>query len=477
MATVPKRLALRVLPALAAACAAIALAATIAQGATVEVGETLGEENFGVLSFQAGAGEDNRLTIAFAKAGDGYLDLTVKDEGAALTVAAGCSGGGGPGEVAHCRMHEPKQPDLVYCGKVCEHTIPGTGWRNTLRIFLGDGDNVFDGGAFPRQSLGFAMDVASGAGNDEITLGGANDEVDPGAGNDRVHTGPGSDRIETTAAPDGPDLYDSGRTTDASADTISYAGRGVPIDVAAPVAGASGEGDLLVGSFEIIGGMADDVIAGGPENEKLYGGPGNDVIVGNRVRGTELYGGPGDDRLSTATAAAESSNLLIGEGGNDSYLGGKGHDEILDSLDVVGEGSPEAAPGPPKPGEEDAAYGGARNDTIMLGAGPDRILGGPGDDLIDGENGNDSLFGGPGRDALVGGHGFDRVFGGRGADQLFSGRTPWPAPVYAFPKAVDDGRDRVDCGPGRDIGLVNPWDRRSRCEKTLLLQRRAAADR
>lgn len=467
MATVVKRLGFRALPALAVAFASLALTAPATQAATVEVGEKLGEDNFAELSFQAATGEDNRLTITFTKTGDGYLDLVVKDEGAALAVGVGCTGGGGPGQVAHCRMHEPKDSDRIYCGKMCERTIPGTSWWNTLRISLGDGDNSFDGSAFPQEYAGFAMDVVAGAGDDEIFLGAGEDEVDPGAGSDRVHTGLGSDRIVATAAPDGPDSYDSGPTTDSSTDRISYERRSVPVHLAASIAGAGGEGDVLVGSFHLTGGSADDVLSGGPENAKLYGGPGDDVLSGSALE-TQLIGGPGDDRLATAGAPRRSFNELVGEGGNDTYVGGEGAEEIFDSY-INWSPSTEVKPVPPAPRDDDVAYGGGRDDTIMLGSGADRVYGGRGDDVIYGQSGNDSLHGGLGQDALVGSFGFDRIFGGRGSDRLFSGRTPQYTPAYALPQAVDDGRDRVDCGPGRDTGEVNPWDRRFRCEETRLL--------
>jgi Ca2+-binding RTX toxin-like protein len=459
---------LHALPALAAVVASLALATATAQGAAVEVRETLGAENKAELLFQALAGEDNRLTITFTKTGDGYLDLAVKDEGAALSVGAGCTGGGEPGQEARCRMHEPKLADYIYCGKLCEHRVPGTSWADTMHISLGDGDNSFDGSAFSQQAPGVVMDVDSGAGNDDIALGAADDEVDPGAGADKVRTGLGADRIEATAAPDGPDLYDSGTSTD----KVTYERRSVPVNLAANLAGAAGEDDTLVGSFHLTGGIADDVLTGGPENEKLFGGPGNDVLSGSRVSGTQLWGGPGDDQLSTAGAPADSLNQLIGEGGNDTYLGGEGVEEIFERYDNW-DGRPEASPAPPSPGDDDVAYGGGSSDMIMLGSGSDRIFGGPGDDEVDGQSGNDSIYGGPGRDALVGAYGFDRIFGGRGADWIYSGRTPWYVPNRTFPKAADDGRDRVDCGPGRDIGHVNPWDRRSRCETTRLLRRRA----
>jgi Ca2+-binding RTX toxin-like protein len=478
MANVPKRLTFLILPALAVAVAAFALAASAAQGATVEVRETLGTENNAELSFQASEGEDNRLVITFTKTGDGYLDLTVKDEGANLSAAAGCTGGGEPGKEAHCRMRESKWPDFQICGRMCAIPIPGTGWTDTMRISLGDGDNSFDGSAFfdqyqPRVD----MNVESGAGRDEITTGGGEDRIDPGFGPDQVHSGLGFDRIKATATPDGPDLYDSGTSTD----KVSYDLRGEPVYLADSTAGAAGEGDTLLGRFHVVGGNADDVLKGGQEIQTLEGGPGNDVISGTRtgpepVGGTHLFGGPGDDQLSTA-GAGESLNHLVGEGGNDIYVGGEGVDLIFENMAHHDWGSkPEPSPTPESAGGDDVAYGEGNRDLISLGTGADRVFAGPGDDEVTGESGADTISGGLGNDQLVGAFGFDRIFGGPGDDRLFSGRTPPNVPNVLFPQATDDGRDRVECGSGRDVGNVNPWDQRFHCETTHLLRRSAATD-
>ncbi|HYG96443.1 MAG TPA: calcium-binding protein [Solirubrobacterales bacterium] len=466
MATVAKRLSFRALPALVAS---LVLATGAAQGATVEVRETLGTENTAALSFQAAAGEDNRLTITFTKTGDGYLNLTVKDEGAALSAGAGCTGGGEPGQEARCRMHEPKWGDAEVCGKMCLRPIPGTSWTDTMWISLGDGDNSFDGSAFSDQfQPKVDMNVESGAGNDEIITGAGEDRIDPGLGSDRVHSGLGFDRIRATAAPDGPDLYDSGT----SIDKVSYDLRNEPVHLAGSTAGAAGEGDTLLGRFHVIGGNANDVLEGGrPQAYVLEGGPGDDVVIGTGPEGAELYGGPGNDQLSAASAGADSLNRLVGEGGNDTYQGGEGAEMIFENMVHQDWGSrPESSPTPESSGGDDVAYAEGNNDTIALGTGADRAYGGPGDDYATGESGADRIYGGLGRDQLVGAFGFDRLFGGPGSDRLFSGRTLLNIPTILFPEAADDGRDRVDCGLGRDVGNVNPWDRRLRCEKTRLLR-------
>jgi glucose/arabinose dehydrogenase len=73
----------------------------------------------------------------------------------------------------------------------------------------------------------------------------------------------------------------------------------------------------------------------------------------------------------------------------------------------------------------DVVYGGAGDDRLVLLAGNDGGYGGAGDDI---------LRGGPGRDAL---------FGGPGDDVFF---------------ARDGARDRVICGPGHDIAVVDAKD-------------------
>ena len=92
---------------------------------------------------------------------------------------------------------------------------------------------------------------------------------------------------------------------------------------------------------------------------------------------------------------------------------------------------------------------GAGDDVVLGRAGADRVTGGAGADTVDGEAGADVLAGGPGDDALTGGPGLDRLFGGPGRDLI---------------RARNGGRDRVDCGPGRDTAILDARDVALRCE-------------
>lgn len=110
-------------------------------------------------------------------------------------------------------------------------------------------------------------------------------------------------------------------------------------------------------------------------------------------------------------------------------------------------------------------FGTVRGDRIRGGAGPDRLVGGRGRDCLLGGAGPDRLLGGPGDDRLVGGPGHDLISGGPGDDRIF---------------ARDGVRDRVECGPGDDLAVIDRFDRIRGCERVKRpkplrpLQRRVA---
>jgi Ca2+-binding RTX toxin-like protein len=91
---------------------------------------------------------------------------------------------------------------------------------------------------------------------------------------------------------------------------------------------------------------------------------------------------------------------------------------------------------------------GTRDDDRLRGTPRgDRIVGLGGNDVINGRKGADSLVGGGGRDRIVGGPGADELNaiagaerGARGADRI---------------RARDGSADLVNCGPGRDVAVVD----------------------
>jgi DNA-binding beta-propeller fold protein YncE len=154
---------------------------------------------------------------------------------------------------------------------------------------------------------------------------------------------------------------------------------------------------------------------------------------------TAILGTAGADRL----AGTPRPNVILGGLGNDRILAGGG------------------------------------SDLVCAGAGNDRVVGGRGNDRLFGQVGNDILFGGPGRDLLRGGSGNDRLFGGAGHDRLVGGPgndriTPGPGrDIVAAGGGNDrifsrDGqRDVINCGPDRDVAIVDAVDRVHRCETVV----------
>ena len=115
--------------------------------------------------------------------------------------------------------------------------------------------------------------------------------------------------------------------------------------------------------------------------------------------------------------------------------------------------SPSPPPPPPPPPtrtpQSSKKTGTARADRLVGTNGPDVISGLAGNDRLFGRRGNDRLLGGVGNDLLDGGPGLDRLFGGPGRDTL---------------QARDGQRDLVDCGPGKDVAVVDRRDVVRGCE-------------
>lgn len=98
----------------------------------------------------------------------------------------------------------------------------------------------------------------------------------------------------------------------------------------------------------------------------------------------------------------------------------------------------------------DRLVGGSRGDRILGRQGPDRIIGGPRDDCLRGGRGRDRIRAGAGADRVWPGRGRDRVHASRGADVV---------------RSRDGRRDRVRCGSGRDLAIVDAQDRTFGCER------------
>ena len=112
------------------------------------------------------------------------------------------------------------------------------------------------------------------------------------------------------------------------------------------------------------------------------------------------------------------------------------------------EPEPEPEPEPPAACAK-TKRGTAGPDRLNGTTAGDRLLGFGGNDRLRGLGGADCLLGARGNDTLIGGSGGDRLEGGRGRDRLL---------------ARDGTRDRIFCGVGRDVAVVDRKDVVRRCE-------------
>lgn len=256
-----------------------------------------------------------------------------------------------------------------------------------LAYVSSDGQNggaVFHGKLFNGDDLRFSDAAQS------ITLGNGGETVAGLAGDDTITGGTGDDRIsggldnDSLSGLEGEDIV-TGR--DGNDDINGGSGSDV-------LRGDSGNDTLD-------GGTEDDVILGGQGNDSIDGGSGNDTILGESGADT-INGGDDNDQIFgfrafeflenhgpyDETRDGNVTNVLNGDGGNDSIVGGEGIDSI-----TGGTGN-------------DSLFGGAGNDTIEGGAGQDNFAGIGGDDLLILRDG-DALFGlevidgGPDRDTLL----------------------------------------------------------------------------
>jgi Ca2+-binding RTX toxin-like protein len=134
------------------------------------------------------------------------------------------------------------------------------------------------------------------------------------------------------------------------------------------------------------------------------------------IRGVALQGDDAPDKV----VGTPNSDLVLGGGGNDRIGGVPGNDCLFGQAG------------------DDRMKGGKNNDLMAGGADDDHVNGGIGNDLIRLQNGNDRAYGGAGRD---------------------------------FIKAQGKGKDRVNCGRGKDKTVVDKRDRvLKNCEKVKVVK-------
>jgi Ca2+-binding RTX toxin-like protein len=214
------------------------------------------------------------------------------------------------------------------------------------------------------------------------------------------------------------------------------------------------------------GGNTDEAIEGTPENDLLSGGSGNDAI--NGIPGDDcLFGEDGDDALdgadgqdfvsggagADAGAGQAGNDTMRGEPGTDAFAGGPGDDNIdggTDADELTGDDDNDRVVAR---GADDRAKGGPGKDRVQGSGGEDMVNGDGGKDTARGGTGDDRVTGGPGNDKVQSQGGEDRVSGGDGKDQIRAGGGNDDV------DSADGFRDKVKCGLGFDVAVVDVKDR------------------
>lgn len=173
------------------------------------------------------------------------------------------------------------------------------------------------------------------AGDDSIVGGAGADYLNSGTGNNTLMGGAGSDTLD---------------------------------------AATSGGGNTL------FGGDGNDLIRGGTGFDQVNGNVGDDTIISHSLTGDWLLGGQGQDSIDASVT--HSNNIINGNLGNDTLLGGSG------------------------------------NDTLRGGQGDDVIHVGSGNAWISGDLGNNTIFGGQGTDTFHAGAGHDVINGWHSGDHV-----------------------------------------------------------
>lgn len=212
-------------------------------------------------------------------------------------------------------------------------------------------------------SLGHAITLNGGAGDDSLIGCAGDNTLDGGSGVDTMEGGAGSDRYyvddindvvkdSSTSAFDRDVVYASLNYTIGNDIEDLYLSPGTALNLSGTgnnfnnsLYGNDGDNTLngLLGNDSLRGGLGQDTLYGGGNDDTLYGGQGNDA----------LNGGGGDD-------------FLYGEEGSDTLLGGAGNDYL--------QGGSSGA------GDQDVLRGGDGNDVLRSGSGTTTMYGGAGND-------------------------------------------------------------------------------------------------
>jgi hypothetical protein len=324
----------------AAVVAYAVLPAVVATAATVSVRASSLPDRGGQdeIAYVAQPGEHNRVTMQFGADGPGSATWIVRDPVATLNAGEFCAAmdahtircsprpgaAVGPFLVANVALGD-LDDELSFSGTSSgpagfpvEPPVFAEGGEGNDRLGGAPGGGQLLGGAGNDELIGGASfwldDLEGGPGDDRLFGGEGFDELDGGGGRDELHGDAGDDMLadgDLDGAPGddarpGPDVIDGGE----GEDTVRYRQRqaAVVVDLMdSGTDGEPGEGDVLSHIESIVGGRANDRLAGDERPNHIDGGPGH-----NRLRG-----GGGDDAFENARGS-----IFCGAGPRDVVYGG-----------------------------------------------------------------------------------------------------------------------------------------------------------
>jgi Ca2+-binding RTX toxin-like protein len=273
---------------------------------------------------------------------------------------------------------------------------------------LADGTNTIELGATHAQTAGIvsvvggtgadsidassytvALNVASGAGADDIQTGSGNDIVDGGAGNDTVASGSGNDSV---SAGSGDDSIVAG----AGNDTIAAGSGSDKID-------AGANDDTL--QFAVDDLTSSDTVGGGNNTDTL------ELTTSGTLQDLDMFNVTSVENL---VLAGGTNNITLGDRGEEagivSVVGGTGADAInasaydTNAIEVAsGDGDDYVRTGV----GADTVSAGDGADTVVSGSGADTVSAGAGDDVVNTGAGNDTILAGAGSESVLAGDGTD----------------------------------------------------------------------
>lgn len=359
-------------------------------------------------------------------------------------------------------------------------SLAGMGGNDTING--GAGDDWISGGSGDNILIG-------GDGDDFIIAGDGANTVDPGKGDDTVVLGSGTNTVMGSAGTDvidgtagGYDTLDYSQSKSAiKVQLTSFEGE--PI-----LSGGDAEGDNAFGIEQYVGSKSNDVFIGDGTGRTFVGGDGADTFYGSYFTeefhgsyilgiysgyvGGDIYiGGNGIDvvvfqhggsidladtgienviakslgwvinpsygsvhdlshvygnELSNRIEVGAGDDVVIGQGGADTLLGGSGvdtvdyttsDDGVRVDLNVIGPQKSFGHANGDRLKDFENINGSEYGDYLRGNKLRNDISGNIGNDTLLGEGGNDYLYGGNGDDILIGGAGFDYLDGAEGFDR------------------------------------------------------------